>query len=81
MLPRLTAEESMQMANRMAVGTGHLRREDREAIVRQWTRTADAGQPRAVEKATPAALTRMGIQVVKVPKKPKPTPAPEVHGD
>jgi hypothetical protein len=62
MLPRLSAEESMQMANRIAVGMGALAKEDRSRMLSLWERTAH-GDARQVAKANPATLRGIGIGV------------------
>lgn len=60
---QLQAEESITAANRIAVGTGRLRREDHRRLTGQWQRCA-AGTPSKAVKATPDTLRAMGIRFV-----------------
>lgn len=71
MLPQLRAEESLEAATRVAVGSGTAGEEARE-IMRAWNDAADDGRPpRNFQKATPDALAAMGIKVTRVPKQPR----------
>jgi hypothetical protein len=65
MLPRLTAEESMLTRERLAVGTGALRKDDAQRIVKDWERQAHGGRRPKVKaaKANPEDLAAMGIAV------------------
>jgi hypothetical protein len=67
MIPRLTAEESLLAAERIAVGVGRLPRHDARALVSRWQRAARAGRERA-QPITPVLLAASGIRVVREPR-------------
>lgn len=67
MLPRLTAEESLSMADRIAVGTGSLKREAANRLINAWQRAAQGQEKKAAQRATPNALIAMGIGYEVVP--------------
>lgn len=68
MLPRIQAEESLQMARRVAVGSGTLTAEDAKAAQSDWLRTCEpVRRPKVRHKATPADLAAMGISYRVVP--------------
>lgn len=73
MMQRLTAEESLVAAERVAVGSGALRVEDARAINRRWRQAAGADIRARV--ATSADFKRAGIGVRHVPHKAKPATA------
>jgi hypothetical protein len=64
-IPRLRAQESLVVAQRIAVGTGSMKKGAAGPILRQWKRDATGGQPRTRERkpANPATLAAMGIRV------------------
>jgi len=67
MLPRLEAEESVAMANRIGMGTGSLTEEDQKALSREWAaRTAQPDAPASTPN--PAPLAQMGFAVRRIPK-------------
>lgn len=66
MLPRLQAEESFMVVERLAIGTG-ASATPRE-ILRRWREAAGSGRQPAAVKATPRALGLLGIGVRRVPK-------------
>lgn len=66
MLPRLTAEESLQAAERTAMGSGALKKSAYQSVHRRWVRAAAHGMTRPVRPrgaVDPAALAAMGIGV------------------
>jgi hypothetical protein len=64
MLPRLRAEESMLMAERLAVGTGHARADKRRKIVRRWQRDLEGPLVRRrAPRPDVKTLQQMGIGV------------------
>lgn len=68
MLPRLTAEESLEAAQRTAVGRVTLKADDRRQIQRRWQSQAGS-RPRAVRAPSVEDLARIGVAVTRVPKK------------
>lgn len=74
MIPRLRAEESLNAANRVALGVGPRSKEQRSglrALQRRWEREA---RPRPRIPATPFGIwgglaDLQGVKVVKVPVK------------
>jgi len=72
MLPRLEAEESLQTAARVRVGSGTLDASQARTIQAEWERAAQMKRPRAV-RATPDMLPSLGIEVVYAPKPKEPT--------
>lgn len=68
MLPQLQAEESLLAADRIAVGTGSLKREVAREIASGWERAARANAPAPREKrrASPETLQAMGIGYIVV---------------
>lgn len=69
-LPRLTAEESLVAAERIAVGTGSLRKGQGKQIAGQWQRAT--GQTRQVLKPSSKeayraqmAMAGIGVKLVK----------------
>lgn len=64
MLPRLEAEESLLAADRVAMGTGSMKKESADATWKRWATAtghgADAAKPR------PTALAAHGIPVRRV---------------
>jgi len=64
MMPRLTAEEMLETSNAVALGSGSLKRGDRQRLMRELI--ARAGGRRA-PPADPLALAMMGIAVEVVP--------------
>lgn len=69
-LPRLQAEESMQWAERFAVGGGRLRKGSAGRIMSRWERTADNRRPAIRPQsagAHKAQMASVGI-AVKGPK-------------
>jgi hypothetical protein len=80
-LPRLSAEESLLAATRVAVGSGSLKKGEGQRIQHQWSKAAEQGAPvvRSTGPAQYAAhMAGLGIGVKKVKKV---TPAPEVAPD
>ena len=67
MLPRLQAEESLQEAERMAVGAGNRSKDFTRDVTRRWA--ASAGIRRKAQPATMADLVAMGFEVVPDPTK------------
>jgi hypothetical protein len=70
-LPRITAEESLQAAERVAVGSGSLKKGVGSRIASGWQRQAD--QKRIAIRSTSremyhAQMAGLGIGVKKVPK-------------
>jgi hypothetical protein len=66
MYTRLTAEESLLMRERVAIGTGAYGADDARRIVNRWQQQM-AGESAArpvIAKATPADLAALGIEVV-----------------
>lgn len=62
MLPRLWAEESIDEVQRLGVGTGTLKADRRNALMRAWQRAAKVNRRRAARrKASPDELRRVGI--------------------
>lgn len=69
-LPRLAAEESLTAAERIAVGTGSLRKGEGRRIAHAWQRAADQRAPvirpkGAAEYAAHMAAMGIGIRKVK----------------
>lgn len=69
-LPRLTAEESLQAAERMAVGSGSLKKGKGKQIAGQWQRAT--GQTRQVLRPSSKeayvaqmAMSGIGVKLVK----------------
>lgn len=70
-LPRLSAEESLMAAQRIAVGTGSLQKGDGRRIAEGWQRMAAQHRPvvRPTDEAMYAAqMAGLGIGVRKVKK-------------
>lgn len=72
-LPRLTAEESLLAAERVAVGTGSLRRGQARRVAQAWQRATDQQTPRvrargAAEYAAQMAGMGIGVKLTKVDK-------------
>lgn len=64
----------MQTANRVAVGSGTLAREDARKVTEAWTQTAQpATAPRQTLRETLTVMAKSGVGVRLVPKKPKAT--------
>jgi hypothetical protein len=59
MMPRLQAEESMQFATRVGIGTGSLTQMEARTIQSRWREFASPGGRAPL--ATPAELGAMGI--------------------
>ena len=72
MLPRLEAEESLQAAVRVGIGSGKVSADEARSIQSGWQRTAQVRRPRAV-RATTEMLPSLGIEVVYAPKPKEPT--------
>lgn len=72
MLPRLQAEEALRVSERVAVGSGSLRREASQAVVREWARQARGDQP--APRATSQTLSGSGIGYRRVVKRKQDTP-------
>lgn len=66
MLPRLSAEESIAQATRVAVGTGSLKDDDRRRVTRAWERAAEGDRRPPAQKATAQQLAAIGIAVKQV---------------
>lgn len=68
MLPRLTAEESLLTAERVAVATGRVSEDDSRFLQRRW-REAAGGSCRAgrAQQPTLGMLAMMGVGVVPPP--------------
>jgi hypothetical protein len=70
-LPRLTAEESLMAANRVAVGSGSLKKGVGQRIAQRWLHSAGQMAP-AVRPKGPAEyaahMASLGIGVQKVKK-------------
>lgn len=64
MMPRLQAEETLDRARAMQLGSGALEKGAARRLVRDLERQAYPRRPAA--KATPAVLGMMGIAVVEV---------------
>lgn len=74
MMPRLVGEEAIQAANRIAVGTGSLSREDSKTQVDAWRRSAvPDGEGRQTLAGVMHLMAKSGVGVRLVPKKPRPT--------
>lgn len=72
MLPQLQAEESLLMAERLAVGTGAMEKGERRRLMRSWRRAAQAApalSARTFLASPPEALAAMGIGVRRVPRR------------
>lgn len=70
-LPRLAAEESLMAAQRIAVGTGSLKKGEGRRIAEGWQRMADHHRPLvkpADEAMYRAQMAGLGIGVRKVKK-------------
>lgn len=70
-LPRLTGEESLQFAERIAVGTGSLKKGEGRRIASGWQRMAEQHRPvvRPKDEAMyRAQMAGMGIGIKKVKK-------------
>jgi hypothetical protein len=63
MLPRLQAEEQLQMIGVVAAGTGSFKPADHKRYVRELERTAEGGRRQRAARATAASLAAIGIQV------------------
>lgn len=71
MLPILQAEESLNRITETAVGTGSLKKDEREKVMRELQRRADERkQKRTVDtNVKMAQLASMGIEVVDLRKR------------
>lgn len=71
MMPRITAEESIVWAQRMAVGGGWLRREDRMSVITEWERIAEY-RPRFQSAQEQLEIVRAITEAMggEVPEKP-----------
>lgn len=70
-LPRISAHESLLEAQRVAVGSGRMKRSERRRIVGSWQRLSDQARPalRPRTRAQAAAMAgQVGIRVVRVKK-------------
>lgn len=75
MLPRLQAEEAIEAAERVGVGSGAYSEADQNAIMSRWRAAQQpAGQP-GVARATPQLLARTGIGFRRVPRAAAPQQA------
>ncbi len=63
MLPRLQAEEAMQMATVIAMGGGNLKKGQSRRIMADWQRTANRGRVRRVQTAAEVRTLLTGIGV------------------
>ena len=77
LMPMLRAEETIRLAEAIAVGAGRLKSETARSITRRWEREASGGQQPPAIKATPADLQAMGIVVKRVKKRKQEPP----HGE
>lgn len=69
MQPRLQAEESIHAANRVAMGSGTLTKQDAEAMGRAWAQQANPDAPKPA--TDPAQLAAIGFAVRRVKTKKK----------
>jgi len=67
MMPRLLAEESLRMADRVAVGTGSLKRGSAAKIINRWRREAQATA--RAKPISPDRLAVMGVGIRTVPRR------------
>lgn len=68
MLPRLQAEESILFANRTAVGSGALSKDDARAVTSKWAKAAAAEIP-VLRNPSQEDLNALGISVKKVKRR------------
>lgn len=62
MLPRLEAQEAMQMATVIAMGGGHLKKGDSRRIMASWKRAANVHVHRVQDPAEiRAMMTSLGV--------------------
>lgn len=70
-LPRISAEESLLFAERVAVGTGSLKKGEGRRVASRWTKLADQRRP-VFRPSTPevyrAQMSSLGIGVKPTPK-------------
>jgi hypothetical protein len=68
-IPGLIARESMAAVRVVQVGSGQLKKDAAQRIVRGWVRDAQGGRGRArARPATPEMLRAMGIGVMQKPQ-------------
>jgi hypothetical protein len=63
MLARLTAEESLLMRDRVAMGTGSFDTQTARSVMHRWTQQTTGGRRERAAKATPDILAGAGIGV------------------
>lgn len=75
MLPRLSAEESFQAMERVAIGTGSLKEDTSTQIMNGWRRdmTPEAEPTIPPKVRTPEMLRKLGVRVFSPTSDPPPT--------
>jgi hypothetical protein len=73
-LPRLTAEESLMAANRVAVGSGSLKKGVGQRIAQGWQRSAGQGAPAIRPKGPAEYAAHMASLGIGVKRQRKVTP-------
>lgn len=68
-IPKLEAEESLQTATRIAIGSGLGESSTRDRVWSDWQREANAGRQTIAKRPSEAEMRAMGIGVRKIAKK------------